>query len=56
MDKETAWSLFETTGNIDAYMLYHDLADDDSLTEIGEDHPKTFYGMPHSRDDFSAKN
>lgn len=26
MDRETAWYLFEQTGNIEAYMLYNDLA------------------------------
>ncbi|ADU26743.1 YqzL family protein [Ethanoligenens harbinense] len=26
MDEKTAWYLFETTGNIEAYMLYQDLA------------------------------
>lgn len=24
MDAKTAWYLFETTGNIEAYLLYHD--------------------------------
>ncbi len=26
MDAKTAWYLFETTGNIEAYMLYQELA------------------------------
>lgn len=25
MDKDAVWALFEKTGNIRAYMLYHDL-------------------------------
>ncbi|HCC00686.1 MAG TPA: hypothetical protein DEP42_05665 [Ruminococcaceae bacterium] len=26
MNSKTAWYLFETTGNIEAYLLYHDLS------------------------------
>lgn len=37
MDKETAWSLFEATGNIDAYMLYHDLVGVDINRQTRED-------------------
>ena len=36
MDKNTAWTLFESTGNIEAYMIYHDLVDDDDQTRLQE--------------------
>jgi hypothetical protein len=27
MDKNAVWALFEKTGNIDAYMLYHNIGE-----------------------------
>ena len=38
MDKDTAWSMFESTGNIEAYMLYHDLVGDDVGVMVQEDY------------------
>jgi hypothetical protein len=37
MDKDTAWSRFEATGNIDAYMLYHDLTGENDYIQDQED-------------------
>jgi hypothetical protein len=38
MDKDTAWSIFETTGNIEMYMLYYDLTGEDDPIQIQEDY------------------
>lgn len=37
MDKDTAWSIFEATGNIDAYMIYHDLTGEEDSIPVQED-------------------
>jgi hypothetical protein len=37
MDKDTAWSMFEKTGNIDMYLLYHDITGRDDKLRYQED-------------------
>ncbi|MFT9056490.1 MAG: YqzL family protein [Ethanoligenens sp.] len=44
MDEKTAWYLFETTGNIEAYMLYQDLTNG-RAEKTGRRKPD---GLPHS--------